>query len=124
MTFDELARPGVCQVCGSNRPVAVFSSSMGACSFAYCKTCWANHAEPYEAMVAYISCAGRYPDDINDAYIAIVRQNLYYLGRSEEEFIADVEMALQKELEYFQYMEENKDAMAYHEREDIFEPER
>lgn len=74
-------------------------------------------------MVAYISCTGSYPDDINDTYTGIVRQNLAYLGRSEDEFIADVEKAIQKEIECFKRMEECDNAMANYERENISEPE-
>lgn len=90
MSFDESARPGECDVCGEATDVIVCGSTMGAVSFAYCKKCYEYGAEPYWAMVSYISCAGQFPDDINETYQKIVRGNLTYLGRSEKQFIYDV----------------------------------
>lgn len=114
MTFEELATPGVCSVCGRARPVVVCCSAMGPVSYAYCKKCHANRAEPYGAMVAYISAAGRFPEDINETYQELVRNCLHYLGKTEEQFSADVEQAIQDEIEYFKRMEEGeRDALGY-----------
>ena len=104
MTFDEIAMPGKCDICGAEGPVVVCCSTMGAVSYAYCKHCYDNELEPYGAMVAYISCAGHYPEDINDTYIDIVRHNLEFYGKTEEEFTADVDRLIREEEEFFRKM--------------------
>ena len=48
-------------------------------------------------MVAYISCAGRFPKDINETYQKHCRRILEGLNISEEQFIKDVD----KSIEYF-----------------------
>lgn len=37
--FKDISGRGKCQVCGKETDIAVFSSAMGACSFAYCEDC-------------------------------------------------------------------------------------
>jgi hypothetical protein len=71
---------------------------MGAVSFAYCAECLKKQLEPYDAMVSYISCAGRFPDDINDGYQKYVRYILGELGISEEQFITDVNKIIEEGL--------------------------
>lgn len=88
--FEKYASPGTCAVCGKKTDVIVCCSAFGAMSFAYCKDCWDNQLEPYSAMVSYISCAGYFPDDINEEYQALCRHILNGLGVSEEKFIEDV----------------------------------
>ena len=88
--FEKYASLGICAVCGKNTDVIVCCSTFGAMSFAYCKDCFDNHLEPYSAMVSYISCAGYFPDDINEEYQALCRHILNGLGISEEKFIEDV----------------------------------
>lgn len=78
-----------CDVCGSTDGVEVFASTMGPVSLAYCAECQKKRLEPYEYMVAYISCAGNFPEDINEAYVDHVRRILKELDISEEKFIAD-----------------------------------
>jgi hypothetical protein len=56
-----------------------------------CEECLEKGLEPYNAMVTYISCAGRFPDDVNEDYQKYVRYVLSELGISEEQFIADVD---------------------------------
>jgi len=82
---------GKCDVCGKEEEIYVRSSTMGAISFAYCKDCLQKGLEPYNAVVAYISCVGRFPDDINENYQNYVRNILKELGISEEQFIKDVD---------------------------------
>ena len=88
--FKEYSHPGVCAVCGKKADVMVCSSTFGATSYAYCERCLSNYLEPYDAMVAYISCAGYFPDDINEQYQNLCRHILSELGISEEKFIEDV----------------------------------
>lgn len=83
-----------CDVCGKETTVYVRSSTMGAISFAYCRDCLNKGLEPYGAMVAYISCAGRFPDDINEVYQKHVRGILAKLGVPEEKLIKDVDCLL------------------------------
>lgn len=89
--FEHICHAGRCNVCGKETDVVVCCSTMGAISYAYCKECYENMVEPYDAMVSYIACAGRFPDDINETYRGIVRRSLQYLGKTEEQFIADVD---------------------------------
>lgn len=74
---------------------------MGACSFSYCSECISAEAEPYLAMVSYIARAGRWPDDIGDVYQDIVRKSLKHLGKSEEQFTQDVDIAIKDIDEFF-----------------------
>ena len=80
-----------CDVCGKEGEVFVASSAYGAISFAYCDDCLRNGREPYWAIVLYIACAGRFPDDISEEYQKDVRRQLELHGVSEEQFIQDVE---------------------------------
>lgn len=87
MTFEELARPGRCDVCDTDAPVVVLASSVGPVSFAYCRTCHDKGLEPYYAIVAHFACAGL---DINDQYRYQVKDILAELQISEDQFVADV----------------------------------
>lgn len=87
--FEDLSFDGKCDVCGKESKVVVCASSMGAISYSYCKECLNKGLEPYKGMVAYISCAGKFPDDINSTYANKIRMNLKELNKTEEEFIAD-----------------------------------
>lgn len=91
--FEKYSFPGTCSVCGKSTDVVVCASAFGATSYAYCKDCLSKGLEPYYAMVDYISCAGSFPDDINEAYQRLCRHILKGLGISEEKFIEDVKKA-------------------------------
>lgn len=85
---------GKCNVCGKETDkLYVCCSSCGAESFAYCEDCLRAGAEPYSALVSYISCAGNKPEDINEAYRNIIKATLKRLNVSEEKFWADVKVA-------------------------------
>ena len=86
--FEEIAHEGRCDVCGKQTNVAVCASSCGPISLAYCRSCLEAGLEPYGIMLAYISGAGHWPDDINPAYQELVRKNLAFHGKTEEEFAA------------------------------------
>lgn len=96
MSFQDFCKPGRCEVCGKKTDVVVGASTMGAVSFAYCQDCLNAGAEPYGAMVSYIACAGRFPDDIHESYREIVRSTLAYLGKSEEQFMAAVDREIRE----------------------------
>lgn len=99
--FEEIAHKGTCDVCGKQTDVAVCSSSCGPISFAYCRSCLEGELEPYGIMLSYIACAGHWPDDVNPAYQELVRKNLAFYGKTEEEFAADVERMIREEQELF-----------------------
>lgn len=85
-----------CRVCGKpeNRPTeehVVVGSVFGAFSYTLCKDCLKQGKEDYHNMVSYIACAGRWPDDINEAYQQEVRRQLKLHNKTEEEFAKDVE---------------------------------
>jgi len=92
--FDEICNDGKCDVCGKEGKVVFHASRMGPVSFEYCKSCNEKRLEPYFAMVAYISCAGKFPDEIDDDYVIIVRNILKELNIAEEKFIEDVNEAI------------------------------
>lgn len=88
--FDEMSFDGKCDVCGKETRVVVCASSMGSISYTYCEDCLRKGLEPYSSMVAYISIAGKFPEDINSTYVEMVRMILKELGKTEEEFIVDM----------------------------------
>lgn len=82
------------------------SSAFGAFTIAICDECLNSGRDSYGLMVSYIACAGRFPDDINEAYQEEVRCQLKLHHKSEEEFIADVDKAIKKEMEFFKDYDE------------------
>ena len=116
--FEKYAFPGTCSVCGKSTNVVVCASVFGATSYAYCEHCLSNYLEPYDAMVDYISCAGLFPDDINEQYQKLCRHILKELGVPEEKFIEDVKR-VNEEMdafyeEYCDYMAELDDLKKTH----------
>ena len=81
----------ICNVCGKEADCSSICSCFGAESYAICPECLASGKEPYKSMVHYIACAGKFPEEINHAYRAIVRRQLEVHGVSEEKFIKDVD---------------------------------
>lgn len=90
---------GKCDVCGKTEEIYVCASTMGAVSLGYCKYCLQKGLEPYGVVVAYIACAGHFPEDINKMYQDHVRRILNGLGVSEEQFIKDVDKCLNEMVE-------------------------
>ena len=89
-----------CSVCGRVAPTQAACSAYGAITYSYCSDCLRNNMEPYGAVVSYIACAGRFPQNINEAYIADVRRMLPLWGKTEEEFIRDVDREIRDMEEY------------------------
>lgn len=83
-----------CSVCGRIAPTRTACSAYGAISYSYCDNCLRLNLEPYHTVVSYIACAGHYPLNINDAYITDIRRMLPLWGKTEEEFIRDVEQEI------------------------------
>ena len=67
------------------------SSAFGAFTIGICDECLNSGRDSYGLMVSYIACAGRFPDDINEAYQEEVRYQLKLHGKTEEQFIKDVD---------------------------------
>lgn len=99
--FEEIARKGTCDVCGKQTDVVVCSSSCGPISLAYCRSCLESKLEPYGIMLSYIAGVGHWPDDVNPVHQELVRRNLAFHGKTEEEFAADVERTIKAEQELF-----------------------
>lgn len=87
---------GICEVCGKKDYVTTVASRYGCCSHSLCKECLEKGREPYWNMVDYISCAGHFPDDINEEYKNDIRRQLDMYGISEEQFIKDVDKEIEK----------------------------
>ena len=101
MKFEDISHKGKCNVCGKETDVTVLASTYGACSWAYCKDCLNKGLEPYDAVVSYISCAGHFPEDINEAYVNDVRRMLKEFNITEEQFIKDCEKSNEEMYAYF-----------------------
>lgn len=93
-----------CDVCGRIAPVHVACGAYGAMSIAYCNNCLLNGLEPYGVVVDYISCAGHFPEDIREEYVRDVRRMLPLWGKTEEEFIRDVDNAIERDNEMCKYL--------------------
>lgn len=81
---------GKCHACGKDTQVVCCCSTFGAFSNSYCLDCVEQGIENYNDMVVSISLVGRYPEDVNPTYIDIIKKNLKYHNKTEEEFAEDV----------------------------------
>lgn len=86
--FNQIAKPGKCEVCGAEEPVVVLASSFGPCSCAYCKECYDFNLEPYDLCVSTVWSCGW--DNMSDCAKARIRKILTKLGKTEEEMLSDV----------------------------------
>jgi hypothetical protein len=86
-----------CAGCKKAEGITVVCSMFGATSFALCDKCLREGREDYRNMVNYISCAGHWPDDINNIYQAEVRRQLKLHNVPEEVFKLEVERAIAEE---------------------------
>jgi hypothetical protein len=86
-----------CAGCKKAEGITVVCSMFGATSFALCDKCLREGREDYRNMVKYISCAGHWPQDINDIYQAEVRRQLKLHDVPEEVFKFEVERAIAEE---------------------------
>lgn len=89
----------LCDVCRKCEAVQIACSAYGAMSYAFCTECLSNGLEPYGAVVSYIACAGHFPKDIRREYVDDVRRMLPLWGKTEDEFIRDVETMIDQEKE-------------------------
>jgi hypothetical protein len=79
-----------CEVCRA--PAAgVFSSSLGAISFAYCAACNSVGAEPYGLAVGYVAtCCGDTPAAVAEWVHGVIEATATRAGKTVEQFWADV----------------------------------
>lgn len=105
--FNEFCSKGTCEVCGKETDVVVVASTMGAVSNALCEECLNKHLEPYGNIVASISLAGNYPKDFNEKQIERIRYMLSELGKTEDEFIRDIEESDREYLEWCKSQQED-----------------
>ena len=87
----------LCDVCEEHEAVQVACSAYGATSYAYCPEGLSKGLEPYGAVVDSIACTGHFPQDIRREYVDDVRRMLPLWGKTEEEFIRDIEAMIEKE---------------------------
>ena len=85
----------LCDVCGKREAVQIACSAYGATSYAFCSECLSKGLEPYGAVVSCIACAGIFRRE----YVEDVRRMLPLWGKTEEEFIRDVETMIDQEKE-------------------------
>jgi hypothetical protein len=86
-----------CGGCKKAEGTVTVCSMFGAISYVLCEDCLKSGKENYRNMVNYISCAGHWPQDINEVYQAEVRRQLKLHDKTEEEFRNDVEEAIAEE---------------------------
>lgn len=87
-----------CKGCRKAEGFTVVGSCFGATSFALCDSCLREGREDYRNMVNYIANAGRWPDDINEAYQTEVRRQLKLHEVPEEVFKFEVDRAIAEEM--------------------------
>lgn len=88
MKFDEVSMDGKCDVCGKEEKVAVFASSMGAVSFAYCEDCCKRGLEPYSAIISCFSTLSS--EDAKDFYNKNEKIMNEFYHKTQTEFCDDV----------------------------------
>lgn len=86
-----------CACCGVEAECLVCCSAFGSFSFAACEHCIEVGKEPYRNIVAYISAAGHWPDDINAVYQSEVRRQLRLHDIPEVVFKFEVDRAIADE---------------------------
>ncbi len=108
---------GKCAVCGKQTEVYVASSSIGAVTYAYCEDCLRAGAEPWSDLVFNCAICGPYPESVNTQFRETVRNTCRHLGKTEEEFQADVNEAIldwDDHMELFeQYDAENPEELPF-----------
>ncbi|HHT7153096.1 hypothetical protein P4I89_08490 [Bacillus cereus] len=90
-----------CDVCNaSDNIVGVFASSLSPATFAYCKSCAESSAEPYGVLVTRLSVSlfssADYDSQVRDSVKSIVDSSLRIVGKTKEQFFADLDVAIKK----------------------------
>lgn len=96
--FNQIAKPGKCEVCGAEKPIVVLSSSFGACSCAYCKECYNFNLEPYDLCVSTVwSCGWQ---NMSERAKNTVEKSLIKIGKTFDEMMKDVKKIDQDYLDW------------------------
>jgi hypothetical protein len=92
----------LCDVCKDAEMHGVFSSSCGPISFAYCYECASKGAEPYGALIAYISSAYSVQEwdspatQVHYSNSRLVQASLEVAGKTFAEWVSDVRNSIIK----------------------------
>ena len=95
-----------CDVCNKeSNDIKVCGSACGPVSFAYCPDCLACGAEPYGAMVSYLSCADvdedNWSTELDNNYIqSVIEPTLRVANKSHQDLTNDLRK-LNEELYFF-----------------------
>lgn len=90
-----------CEVCGKETDNgAVCSSTLGGASFYYCANCLAMGFEPYDDLVSTAWCVGNYPDDCAPWFVELIKRELLFFGKTEEDFKNDINKLTKSYYEY------------------------
>lgn len=100
--FNELKYNGQCDCCGKETDVIEVSGNFGPLTYSVCYDCLEKELQPYNYMVAYISEAGNYPEDISKTYVKLIRDILIKYGKTEEEFKYDIKIMQLTSIEILQ----------------------
>ena len=95
-----------CDVCNKETECFTVCGAFGAISYGICEDCLKSGKEPYRYMVNYIANAGRFPEDINEEYQQFVRNQLKLHNITEEQFIHDVDIAIEEEKMFWDHINE------------------
>lgn len=88
----------ICEVCGKRPAVAVLATSVPY-SAAYCRECAEAGVDPYWILVANTACIDGL-EHAGDWWREMVARSLEYLGKTREEFDADVAADIKRLNEY------------------------
>lgn len=76
-----------CDVCGESHPTNVVAAGPGPCSYLYCQRCLRAGYMPYPGLVAYLYTV--WPEVVPE-FVEGVKATLAFLGKTMEEFEADI----------------------------------
>lgn len=94
----------ICEVCGDEPAVSVASVPGVPISVAYGRKCLDANAHPYGIVVANTADVDGY-DNSAEWWKQIVDDTLVHLGKTREQFDADVAGVIAEEAEYFKILE-------------------
>lgn len=86
-------KASLCEVCGNEMSVGVFSVPGVPISMAYGKECRAAKAHPYGILVGNTAVAGDENEGMAGWWMEMVHATLRHLGKTEDEFWDDVAQA-------------------------------
>lgn len=79
----------LCDVCQKNEAVGVCCVPGAPISMAYCRECLEANAHPWGILVAQVAMCGGY-EHVIDEYREMIECTIKHLGKTREQFDADV----------------------------------